>query len=55
MFVRVRIDTGQSPEALAIPRSALLTRGNDKGVYLVNPDQTTRFQLIGWLAKRQHS
>ncbi len=46
MFARVQIDARIPREALSIPRSALLTRGIQKGVYLLNEDMTTVFQSI---------
>ena len=46
MFARVQIDARIPREALSIPRSALLTRGSQKGVYLLNEDMTTVFQSI---------
>jgi len=46
MFARVQIDARIPREALSIPRSALLTRGSQKGVYLLNEDMTTFFRSI---------
>lgn len=46
MFARVALRADTSRSALAIPRSALLTRGEQKGVYLLSEDLRTRFQLI---------
>lgn len=46
MFARVSLKAETARPALAIPRSALLTRGELKGVYLLNDDLTTRFQRI---------
>ncbi|MCH7804878.1 MAG: efflux RND transporter periplasmic adaptor subunit [Acidobacteria bacterium] len=46
MFARVKIDAKISRNALSIPRSALLTRGSQKGVYLLTEDMTTVFQVI---------
>lgn len=46
MFARVKIDAEISREALSIPRSALLTRGIQKGVYLLTEDMVTVFQPI---------
>ena len=46
MFARVKIDARMTREALSIPRSALLTRGIQKGVYLLTEDMVTVFQPI---------
>lgn len=46
MFARVNIDVGVNNEALAVPRSALLTRGTEKGVYLLSRERTAMFQPI---------
>jgi RND family efflux transporter MFP subunit len=46
MFARVRIDAGVTRVSPAIPRSALLTRGSEKGVYLLGEGMTTIFQPI---------
>ncbi|MBI4456438.1 MAG: efflux RND transporter periplasmic adaptor subunit [Acidobacteria bacterium] len=46
MFARVRIDVNVSQQALAIPRSALLTRGSEKGVYLLSERMAAVFQPI---------
>ena len=46
MFARVTIDAKISRNALSIPRSALLTRGSQKGVYLLTEDMATVFQVI---------
>ena len=46
MFARVKIDAGTSRDALTIPRSALLARGSQTGVYLLSQDMTTVFQPI---------
>ena len=46
MFARVQINARIPREALSIPRSALLTRGSQKGVYLLSQDMTTVFQSI---------
>jgi len=47
MFARVHIDVNTSQESLAVPRAALLTRGDQKGVYLLTPDLRTVFQPVG--------
>ncbi len=46
MFARVKIDARMTRDALSIPRSALLTRGVQKGVYLLTKDMVTVFQPI---------
>ncbi len=46
MFARVHIDVNTSQESLSVPRSALLTRGDQKGVYLLTPDLRTVFQPV---------
>lgn len=46
MFARVLIDAGKPRHGLAIPRSALLTRGEEKGVFLLNANQETVFRRI---------
>ena len=46
MFARVKIDARITRDALSIPRSALLTRGIQKGVYLLTEDMATVFQPI---------
>ncbi len=46
MFARVKIDARITRDALSIPRSALLTRGVQKGVYLLTKDMVTVFQPI---------
>ena len=46
MFARVKIDVRMTRDALSIPRSALLTRGVQKGVYLLTEDMVTVFQPI---------
>ncbi|MGH9338468.1 MAG: efflux RND transporter periplasmic adaptor subunit [Acidobacteriota bacterium] len=46
MFAQVIIDASVSRESLSVPRSALLTRGADKGVYILSDDQATVFQTI---------
>ena len=46
MFARVKIDARMTRDALSIPRSALLTRGVQKGVYLLTEDMVTVFQPI---------
>ncbi len=47
MFARVKIDARMTRDALSIPRSALLTRGIQKGVYVLTEDMVTVFQPIG--------
>jgi HlyD family secretion protein len=46
MFARVTIDAGTSRNSLSVPRAALLTRGTEKGVYLLTDQQTTEFRRI---------
>ena len=46
MFARVKIDAKITRDALSIPRSALLNRGSQKGVYLLTEDMATVFQVI---------
>ncbi len=46
MFARVKSDARITRDALSIPRSALLTRGIQKGVYLLTEDMVTVFQSI---------
>ena len=46
MFARVRIDARIARTVLAIPRAALLTRGERKGVFFITKDQSTAFQEI---------
>jgi len=46
MFARVIIKSGEPQSALAIPRSALLTRGTEKGVFLLSDDWITRYKTI---------
>ncbi len=46
MFARVKIDARITRDALSIPRSALLTRGIQKGVYLLTEDMVTVFRPI---------
>ena len=46
MFARVKIDAKITRDALSIPRSALLTRGSQKGVYLLTEDMAAVFQVI---------
>jgi len=46
MFARVKIDAKIIRNALSIPRSALLTRGIQKGVYLLTEDMATVFRPI---------
>ncbi|MBI2823021.1 MAG: efflux RND transporter periplasmic adaptor subunit [Acidobacteria bacterium] len=46
MFARVKIDANIQQQALAIPRSALLTRGSQKGVFLLSKERTAVFQPI---------
>jgi hypothetical protein len=42
----VKIDAKISRDSLSIPRSALLTRGSQKGVFLLTEDMATVFQII---------
>ena len=46
MFAHVRIDAKISETALSIPRSALLSRGAQQGVYFLTRDRTTVFREI---------
>lgn len=46
MFARVSIEAKQASRVLAVPRAALLTRGNEKGVFLLSEDQTTIYRPI---------
>ena len=46
MFARVMIAAGAPAEVLAIPRDALLTRGDEKGVFLLTSEQTTEYRRI---------
>ncbi|MFZ0430804.1 MAG: efflux RND transporter periplasmic adaptor subunit [Acidobacteriota bacterium] len=46
MFARVVIAAGAPTKALAIPRDALLTRGDEKGVFLLTSQQTTEYRRI---------
>ncbi len=42
MFARVTIDASKSRNSLAIPRAALLTRGSEKGVFLLTGESDDR-------------
>ncbi len=46
MFARVKIDSGISWTSPGIPRSALLTRGSEKGIYVLGEGNTAIFQAI---------
>jgi RND family efflux transporter MFP subunit len=46
MFAKVSIDAGTPSSSLSVPRSALLTRGNGKGVYLLDEEFRTVFHEI---------
>lgn len=46
MFARVKIDAGVSRTSPGFPRSALLTRGSEKGVYVLGEGMTAIFQPI---------
>ena len=46
MFARVKIDARISRTSPAIPRSALLTRGSEKGVYMLGEGMTAMFRPI---------
>lgn len=46
MFARVSIDATVSSSALSIPRSALITRGNEQGVFLLDDQNRTVFRPI---------
>ena len=56
MFARVRFGGGAASEAPSVPRSALLTRGNSQGVYVLGDGNVAVFREIevgrnedGWL------
>jgi Cu(I)/Ag(I) efflux system membrane fusion protein len=46
MFARVSVETGTPQPSLAIPRSALLTRGTEKGVFLLDDATSTVFRRV---------
>lgn len=46
MFARVSLKAEAARRVLAIPRAALLTRGEQKGVFLLENNNTTRFRQI---------
>ncbi|GAB4234643.1 MAG: efflux RND transporter periplasmic adaptor subunit [Acidobacteriota bacterium] len=46
MFVKVGLEVGRARHSLAIPRAALLTRGEQHGVYLITADMRTAFQPV---------
>lgn len=46
MFAKVSIEAGTPSSSLSVPRSALLTRGNGKGVYLLDEEFRTVFHEI---------
>lgn len=46
MFARIRIEGGEARSSLSIPRSALLTRGDQQGVFLVGDASAVRFQAV---------
>ena len=46
MFARVKIDARVSRTSSGIPRAALLTRGSEKGVYVLGEGMTAMFQPI---------
>ena len=44
MFVRAEIEFERHEEAVVIPLNALVRRGEERGIFLINPDgQTARF------------
>ncbi len=46
MFARVEIDVSLRTQALSIPRAALLTRGEQQGVFLLNEDSRVQFRAV---------
>jgi RND family efflux transporter MFP subunit len=46
MLARVSIEASQPQSVLAIPRGALLTRGFDKGVFVLTDELTTHYRSI---------
>lgn len=46
MFARVQIEATVSRTSLSIPRAALLTRGDQKGVYLLSEEDTTIYRPV---------
>lgn len=46
MFARVTVNARFEEPSLSVPRSALLTRGNQKGVYLLSGEETAQFRVI---------
>lgn len=46
MFVRVRIDVNVTRQAASIPRSGLVMRGAQQGVFQVTQENTVRFQPV---------
>ncbi|MEE8586941.1 MAG: efflux RND transporter periplasmic adaptor subunit [Acidobacteriota bacterium] len=46
MFVRVRIDVNVSRQAASIPRSGLVMRGAQQGVFQLTQENTVRFQPV---------
>ncbi len=46
MFARVRIEADLQEQVLAIPRTALIQRGEQKGVFLITADLDTAFKAI---------
>jgi RND family efflux transporter MFP subunit len=46
MFARVLIAGGRKSESLSIPRSALLTRGEQQGVFILDGEQMVMFRAI---------
>lgn len=46
MFARVQIEATIARTSLSIPRAALLTRGDQKGVYLLSEDDTAIYRTI---------
>ena len=46
MFARVGIAAGKTRESLSVPRSALITRGQQQGVFVLTGQQTATFRPI---------
>lgn len=46
MFARVQIDVKTRQDLLAVPRTGLLTRGSQKGVYLLSSEMKTVFRPV---------
>jgi RND family efflux transporter MFP subunit len=46
MFARVSVAAGRDDRVLAVPRAALLTRGDEKGVFLIGEGSVTEYRPI---------